>query len=246
MAQPAASGIADACQKPAVQMRSRMQATYLPGATLVEAGQGVIQRTAFRRLAGQPDEVVNVEAEEHQVTLDGQIRVNDAMRQVSGRVSLHPDQVRESEVQADGNPDTLIPALRVFGLQAQPQGLRLGQLLTLRHAQVAAAQNRDYVVARDVSGAGGPFYLPLGFRDFIGRETWQSLSNRRTELDQLILNPPNLPDPPSGLSLRDTLLEAKVAVVEQLARVAMFIRTEDLIASSTAAIANVWELGGQD
>ena len=202
-----------------------------------------VQRVGYQRAGGQADEVVEIEVGEHQVTATGHIRQDDELSVVEGSVSLSPDEVVRWQVMPGGNPMQNIPALRVFGLDARPRGQRIGQLLALHHALEAQARGITIITARSVSGAGGPFYLPLGFSEFLGAPRWQDLTDQRRELVQALQvlgQGPAIAPNPAGEDVGEVLAQRYVDIINALANVAMFIPTDTLIANATAAIAGRW------
>lgn len=105
------------------------------------------------------------------IAAKGSVRIGLEQKNVDSSVSLRDDNVAQNQVVEDGNAQISLSALRVFGLQASPRGQRIGPLLTYHHALEVQDRGCPYVVARDVSAAGGPFHMPLGFRDFVGQPT---------------------------------------------------------------------------
>lgn len=183
---------------------------------------------------------VTVDVAGGRVVLTGQARLRggDAPVDVTGSVSLHAVDIPENKLKSDGDAGTAINCLRVFGLQASARGLKIGQLLTLHHGLEAQARGLEYVVAQSVSGAGGPFYIPLGFRDFVGDAKWETLNTARVGLEARIQAgvPPLMDGSDPTMAYIQVLQETRDA----LANVSMFIKTSDLIANSRAAINGVW------
>jgi hypothetical protein len=202
-------------------------------------GQPVVQRFTYRGVGNESQ--VTVAANGARLDLTGAIHPagGGEAQPVSGGVSLTQVQVPEDKLREEGNPQTMVRCLRVFGLQANPQGQRLGPLLTYEHGLHAQALGCAYVVAQDVSGAGGPFYLPLGFQDFLGGPKWRTLTEQRNGL-QAMLARADLPPSPDGTDPMLLVGNELVAVMNLLSQAAMFIPTGELIANSQAAFAARW------
>lgn len=226
--------------KKTVQLQSIASTYFAKNQLSVQSMKSAVQRVAYNKVDGSEGETVNVNTGDTQVEATGRVSLNEEMVDIVGSVGLSEDEVVENQVVADGSAVTRVRALRVFGLQAEPRRQRLGQLLTYHHALEAQNRGIQYVIARSVSGAGGPFYLPLGFRDFIGAPTWQSLKNEKGALEQF-LGQDQLPPTPGEVDPGEAIAERYVEVVNALANAAMFIPTADLIANSLAAIQGRWE-----
>jgi hypothetical protein len=202
-------------------------------------GEAPVQRVAYRRHGGAAEDVVDVQTNAGNVTVAGRLGADE----VRGSVSLSADQVVRSQVAAGGNPLQVIPALRVAALSAEPRGRRIGQLLTYHHGQAAQARGITYVVARTVSQAAGPFYTPLGFREFLGTPRWQDLMVEKAALEGLLqrIQAGGMPAPPSGEDPGELVARRYVEVVEQLGNFSMFILTDELVANSLTAIQGHWD-----
>ena len=206
-------------------------------------GDPTLQLETYYRSANGDTGDIAVEAQGKQVKLWGSTKPRSGGQRVhvTGSVSLHPVDIPESKLLSTGDPETVIPCLRVFGIQTSERGLRLGQLLTYHHACYAKQRGINYIVAQSVSGAGGGFYLPLGFRDFLGDETWQDLHRESQDLDFAIRSmPQNLPPTPEGTSPMEGLVSRLVKTKEKLSNVSMFIPTDELIANSYDAFRTRW------
>lgn len=159
---------------------------------------------------------------------------------------MRDDNVAQNQVVEDGNAQISLSALRVFGLQASPRGQRIGPLLTYHHALEVQDRGCPYVVARDVSAAGGPFHMPLGFRDFVGQPTWTNLFDRKGRLDrsarEVVESGARYAALPDDTDLLGSLIAEKDEVTTALSQVAMFIDTPTLISNSQQAFGGHWTI----
>ena len=240
-----------------VERRAGGTVAYEPAHLLNAPRAEPIQRVSYDSKTGEGRVEVTVEegGEEDRVTLKGTLDSKD----VEGLVKLSEVDVAENELVEDGDANKTVKTMRVYGLRASPRRHRLGQLLTYHHALVAKGRGIAFVIAMDVSGAGGPFYYPLGFKDFLqAEETWAELDEKnRRLLAKMERKNTDLEDPelqtfldqitPSGQTSREVIIEQFIQEAEEqsgvkkrIAKVSMFIPTADLIENSLGMFSSRW------
>ena len=116
---------------------------------------------------------------------------------------------------------------------SNPQGKKIGQILTYHLGLEAQSRGIDYIVASDVTAAREPFYTPLGFKDVLDAPPWKTLDAEKTEIDGYLRDNPSAPD-------FGTKLLRRQAVVDMMAKNRIYISAADLVANSKLAWSRLW------
>lgn len=235
---------ADVMGMKAMSYAGVLQRKWLQSAGAMPAN--VIQAKPYRMLDTHPTSSGNVEVNITQadITLGGSVtnRATNVTQPITGSVSLdeykmdadrsvQPQPVQQHEV-----PD----AMRVHNINASPQKLRLGQLLTYHVGLEAQKRNIPYVIAMDVTSARGPFYEPLGFTDYNAQQPYAQLLAEKNSLNAFILKLSQRPELQNSEDQIQQLIERKVELTQLLSESNMVIPVETLIENSRTTFQQVW------
>ena len=171
------------------QMVQRMQTSYVPVASAASARPApltpavAIQRAAYGINKGTKDIAdgsrVTIEEDKAEVTIASEAKG------VSGMLEWTPKTVPENALKADGSAATRVRVWNIDGFEADPKGHKLGQLMAYHMATMAEAAGITYIVAGKITTAAiEPFYIPLGFQEFIGGPSWNAFKQQQHGSDE--------------------------------------------------------------
>jgi hypothetical protein len=120
-------------------------------------------------------------------------------------------------------------ALDISTMDAKPGGHRIGQILTYHLGLIARQRGIGFVTAGNVSDARGPFYTPLGFRDFVGSRPWLELVRRKTDIEAA-----------AHIAPTAELLQEKASIIELMMDNKIYIPVDALIDNSAAKWREQW------
>jgi hypothetical protein len=198
---------------------------------------GKVQRVAYDRLDGMCI-YSNVTESPTQILMTGKLRTGP---QTEDDINSHLDYKVANVPMAKVNPDAFGASFRsadvyeITTMDAIPRGKRIGQLMAYHLALLAQKAGINYIIAKNVTTARGPFYTPLGFRELVGDPLWSDLMNEVAQIENSIRTDPNADIP--------TLLERKEEITGQdglMAKNTLFISTADLLQNSFQSFSAQW------